>query len=167
VFLLLAENAGGLLETIRSRCETLALTPLTPAECQQWLEEHYPEENPQKLRQIAFDHQGILGQAVAQLKDGGQSDEAVRALSRQLALALEKGEELELFQTAMQLEKLSKEELGAVLDRTVTEVTHLLPKAQEKNRLLRAVELMGKLRGAVELNVNAGQIAGWLCAGSF
>ena len=37
--------------------------------------------------------------------------------------------------------------------------------AAMQNLLLKAVELLRKLRGAVELNANAGQVTGWLCAG--
>ena len=165
VFLLLAENSGGLLETIRSRCELLTMTPLTPDECEGWLREKYPQQSPQTLRQAAFDCQGILGYAVARLDGTGAFSAAVEELALQLALAMEKGDELELFQTAMSLEKLSREELAGVLERTVVEVVRILPKSNRKQRLLRGVELLRTLRGAAELNVGAGQLGGWLCAG--
>jgi len=165
VFLLLAENSGGLLETIRSRCETLTLTPLTPSECEGWLGVKYPQEDPQKLRQAALDCQGILGHAVERLEGTGAQSAAVEELAGQLARAIEKGEELELFQLTMSLEKLGKDELGGVFDRTIVAIARILPRSREKNRLLRGVELLRKLRGAVELNANAGQLAGWLCAG--
>ena len=165
VFLLLAENSGGLLETIRSRCESLTMVPLTPAECEQWLREKYPQEAPEKLRQAALDCQGILGHAVARLEGTEALSAAVEELAGQLALAIEKGEELELFQTTMSLEKLGKEELGAVFDQTIVAITRILPQSREKNRLLRGVELLRRLRSAVELNANAGQLSGWLCAG--
>ena len=37
----------------------------------------------------------------------------------------------------------------------------------DRRRLLRAAELVKTLRGAAMLNVNAGQLAGWLCAGMY
>lgn len=37
----------------------------------------------------------------------------------------------------------------------------------DRRRLLRAAELVKTLQGAAMLNVNGGQIAGWLCAGMF
>lgn len=167
VFLLLAENSGGLLSTIRSRCETLNLLPLTPAECEGWLRAHYPKEDPMRLRQVSLDCQGVLGRAVEELEGTGTANAAVREMAQTLARAMETGDELELFQTTMSLEKLGKEELGAVLDRTVVEIAAILPMSREKRRLLKAVELLRKLRGAVELNANAGQLSGWLCAGLF
>ncbi len=167
VFLLLAENGGGLLSTIRSRCETLNLLPLTPAECETWLGAHYPKEDSMRLRQVSLDCQGALGRAVEELEGTGTANAAVREMAQTLARAMEKGDELELFQTAMSLEKLGKEELGGVLDRTVVEIAAILPMSREKRRLLKAVELLRKLRGAVELNANAGQLSGWLCAGLF
>lgn len=167
VFLLLAENGAALLPTIRSRCESLALIPVTPAQGEEWLKRRYPNEDPARLRRAALDCQGLLGQAVAELEGSGGAQEAVREQARRLTAALEKGEELELFETAMALEKLGKEELGAVLDRTVVEIGLCLPVSQEKQRLLKAVDLLRTLRGAVELNANPGQLSGWLCAGMF
>jgi len=102
---------------------------------------------------------------VARLEGTGTLSAAVEELAGQLALAIEKGEELELFQTTMSLEKLGKDELGAVFDQTIVAITRILPQSREKNRLLRGVELLRRLRGAVELNANAGQLSGWLCAG--
>ena len=163
----LLENGGGLLSTIRSRCEMLNLLPLTPAECEQWLGKHYPKEEKARLHQAALECQGVLGRAVEELEGTGTANAAVRDMAQALARAMERGEELELFQTAMSLEKLGKEELGAVLDRTVVEIAALLPMSREKRRLLNGVELLRKLRGAVELNANAGQLSGWLCAGLF
>ncbi len=165
VFLLLAENSGGLLTTIRSRCELLTTLPLTPAECERWLMEKYPQQDPQKVRQAALDCQGILGHAVAQMDGTGAQSAAVEELAVRLAQEMDRGDELSLFQTTMSLEKLGKEELGAVLERTVVEIARILPQAQHKTRLIQGVELLRTLRGAAELNANAGQLSGWLCAG--
>ena len=167
VFLLLAENGGALLSTIRSRCESVNLIPVSPAECELWLKQRFPDRAPEEIRRAALDCQGILGRAVEELEGTAAASDALRELSARLARVLENGDELTLFETAMELEKLGREELGSVLDRTVVEVASILPKSGQKTRLLKAVELLRKLRGAVELNANAGQLAGWLCAGMF
>lgn len=166
-FLLLAENSGALLPTIRSRCESLSLIPVSPAQAEQWLRGKYPDRAPEQLHQAAMDCQGILGRGVEELDGSGAASAAVVELARQLARALEHGDELTLFQTAMPLEKLGREELAAVLDRTVAEIGAILPQSGQKRRLLHAVELLRTLRGGVELNANAGQLSGWLCAGAF
>ncbi len=164
-FLLLAENGGALLTTIRSRCESVNLIPLTPAESEEWLREKFPNASPEEIRRAALDCQGILGRGVEVLEGSGGASAAVQELAQNLARVLEHGDELTLFETTMALEKLGREELAAVLERTVIEIGVILPQSTQKHRLFQAVDLLRKLRGAVELNANAGQLAGWLCAG--
>ena len=166
-FLLLAENGGALLSTIRSRCESLTLIPVSPSECEEWLAKKFPDRTQEELHRAALDCQGLLGRAVEELEGTADASAAVHELSARLARVLENGDELTLFETTMALEKLGREELSSVLDRTVVEIAAILPQSQQKRRLLKAVELLRKLRGAAELNANAGQLAGWLCAGSF
>ena len=167
MFLLLAENAGGLLETIRSRCESIVLHPLTPSECLEWLSRCYPSKDLSVLQQASMECQGVLGRAVDMLEGTGTAAEQIREHSIRLAQVLECGDELTVFETAMSLEKLGREELTGVLERTVEEIAARLPHSECRGRLLRGVELLRRLRGAVELNANAGQVTGWLCAGLF
>ena len=128
-FLLLAENPGGLLQTVRSRCEELALTP------------------------------------AAEPADG---DTEGRAAACRLAGALEGAGELELLEAAMALDgKGRREELSALLDTLEEELAARAVRVGDRRRLLRAAELVRQLREAARLNVNGGQLSGWLCAGMF
>lgn len=130
-FLLVADNAGGLLQTVRSRCEELALRPA-----------------------------GESGQS-------GCSEER-RTLVKKLAGAIERAGELELFEAAMDLDqKLSREELSNLLDELEVELGARAVRPENRHRLMRGAELVNRLREAARLNVNAGQLAGWLCAGMF
>jgi len=130
-FLLIADNAGGLLQTVRSRCEELSLTP------------------PDQVEETC-------------------SNEERRALVEKLAGTLEKAGELELFETAMSLDsKRGREELSTLLDALEGELGSHAARGGDCRRLLRAVDLVNRLREAVRLNVNAGQLAGWLCAEMF
>ena len=167
MFLLLAENGGGLLDTIRSRCEVLGMVPVSPADCEEWLRVRYPGRDERELRQAALDCQGVLGRAVELLDGAGAEQVAIREHAAHLARVLENGDELTLFQTVMALEKLSREELSGVFDSAVVEISRILPKSHQKRRLLKAVEVLRKLTGAMELNANAGQVTGWLCAAMF
>ena len=167
MFLLLAENSGGLLDTIRSRCEVLGLTPVPPADCADWLRAHYPGRDERELRQAALDCQGVLGRAIELLDGTGAEQAAVQEHAARLAQVLEHGDELTLFQTVMVLEKLSREELSGIFDAAVVEISRILPRSNQKRRLLKAVEVLRKLSGAMELNANAGQVTGWLCAAMF
>lgn len=131
-FLLIAGNAGGLLQTVRSRCEELVLT--------------------------------TAGEPVR-----GEGDRERRALAEKLAAALENAGEPELLETAVAVldGKRSREELAALLDELVDRLAARAAAGGDRKRLLRAAELVKTLRGAAMLNVNGGQIAGWLCAGMF
>lgn len=165
-FLLLAENGGGLLQTVRSRCEELTLGPVPPAECLSWLKERFPEKGEQELRQAALECQGVLGRAVERLEQSGAGAERL-AKAEQLAQALESGSELQLLEASMVLDQNGREELTALLDALEENLGAKIAKGGDRRRLLRAVELVKQLRGAAQLNANPGQLAGWLCAGMF
>ena len=166
VFLLLAVNAGGLLQTIRSRCEQLVLSPLLPEECLDWLRKHFPGSPEQTLRQAAAECQGLPGRAVELLEQAGPGLERA-AQAGKLAQSLECGDELELFQAAMVLDKGGREDVTALLDALEAALGQRIVRGRDRPRLLRAIELVKQLRGAAQLNANPGQLAGWLCAGMF
>ena len=164
VFFLMAENAGGLLQTVRSRCEELTMAPVPLNQCSRWLEEKFPHKSQDALRAAALNCQGILGRAVEELEGAGESARIRRETADKLALVMEKGSELELFETAMILEKVSKEELPKLLDELENSLVSRMGNGGDRRRLFKGVELVRQLRGAVRLNVNQGQMAGWLCA---
>lgn len=167
VFLLLAGNSGGLLQTVRSRCEELVMSPVPLKVCEAWLKEHFPDRPGVELRRAALDCQGILGRAVDELRHG-EGGEGKKALAKKLAGALENAGELELLETAVALDaKRGREELSAILDALESELGSRVVRSGNRRRLLRAVELVRQLRGAAQLNVSGGQLSGWLCAGMF
>ena len=166
VFLLLAENGGGLLQTVRSRCEELTLTTLTPAQCEEWLRGRYPEKRGEELRAAALNCQGLLGRAVEEL-EGNSTSGTIMEQAARLAQVLETGSELEVFEATMPLEKLGREELNRLLDELTAQLTRRMGGQADRRRLFRAVEVVQQLRGATRFNVSSGQIAGWLCAGLF
>lgn len=164
-FLLIADSGGGLLQTVRSRCEQLELAPLTPAECLSQLKRLFPDRPEEGLRKAALDCQGILGRAIEDLKGGGDSQ--LEQSARMLADALESGGEWQLFQASMALEKAPKDGVAPLLERTRAEVAGRVAGGRDKKRLLKAADLLEQLRQAAALNANPGQLAGWLCAGMF
>lgn len=167
VFLLLVENPGGLLQTVCSRCETLALSPVTERECVTWLRTRFPDRPAQEIQQAAAQCQGILGRAVRILEDAA-SDQERQVLVNKLAAALEQGGELELLEAAMLLDgRGRREELSVLLDALERELGARAVRGGNRRRLLRAAELVRELKGAARLNVNGGQLSGWLCAGMF
>ena len=96
---------------------------------------------------------------------GGNQEQS--ALVGRMADALERAGELELLETSMEFAaKRSREEFIHLLDALEQELCTRAARGGG-GRLLRAAELVKKLRAAARLNVNASQLSGWLCAGMF
>lgn len=167
-FLLICENPGSVLQTIRSRCEQFPLSPVPLGECERFLQERYPEQSPQAIHTAALNCQGILGRAVEELEGGSAASQEKNAEAIRLAGVLCEGDELSVLEAVIPLEKLSKEEWTALLTRLEVALVERLGRgARDSRRTLRCVELCKQLRGAAGLNTNPGQLAGWLCAGIF
>ena len=58
-------------------------------------------------------------------------------------------------------------ELPQLLDQLYVQLGERLAQDGGQAWLLKAAQLVRTLRGAAELNVNPGQLSGWLCAGMF
>ena len=104
----------------------------------------------------------------ADRRPGPGGDEERSALVRRMADALERAVELELLETSMEFaSKRSREEFFSLLIDLEDELCARAARSGDRRRLLRAAELVRRLRSAVRLNVNANQLSGWLCAGMF
>jgi DNA polymerase-3 subunit delta' len=167
-FMLLSENSGAVLETIRSRCEQFPLAPVSLGESEAFLREHFPEKSPEEIRTAALNAQGILGRAVEELAGGSEETARLRRQVAELADILCNGDELAVLEGVNPLEKLSKDEWNALLSAMEVELVSRMGKgAGDRKRMLRCVELCRQLREATFFNTNPGQLAGWLCAGIF
>ena len=187
-FLLLAENAASLLPTVRSRCEVLTLTPVTPQEARAWVDARYPQCTPGQ-RQAAVEHcEGLLGRAAAELEGtAGEERREVQAAG-ELLHQLSTGGETALAEYCARLERdkwdrdgLDKllEEFGLLLRDALTAAYGACPetdpqrkalaeeaaKALKPRQLMTSVELTRRLRDALNFNLGAGHLAGWLAAG--
>lgn len=164
VFLLLAENEGALLPTVRSRCERLTLTPVSVAETEQWISARFPNESAQVCHQAALDCQGVLGCAVALLSEPQQERDD---LARQVVDRWVAGDETGLMALCVGMEKWERSRFATLLDsmsRYLAQEPAREPKT--RRRALKAAELVDTLRKALLLNANPGHLAGWLCAGA-
>ena len=137
-FLLLAENAGAILPTVRSRCETLTLAPVTEAEARTVLTAHFPAR-PAPVPAAA-------GQLVKLLRDGPE-----RA-------ALE---------FCVGLEKWERDDLCALLEEGVEVLRSGMGRYRDTRRALALAGRLEEIRRSLDFHVGAGHVAGWLCAGSF
>ena len=167
-FMLLSENSGAVLETIRSRCEQFPLAPVSLGESEAFLREHFPEKSPEEIRTSALNAQGILGRAVEELAGGSEETARLRRQVAELSDVLCNGDELAVLEGVNPLEKLSKDEWNALLSAMEVELVSRRGKGTgDRKRMLRCVELCRQLREATFFNTNPSQLAGWLCAGIF
>ena len=165
-FLLLSDNAGAMLPTVRSRCELLTLSPVTPAETEAWLLRRFPDLPREQILDAARRCEGVRGRAVAWLEGGGQEAEEVRSAGAELARLLLSGPEGALLEYCVGLEKWERDALGELLDETVQQLRVGLSSGWDPRRVMALVDHLRKLRAALPYNVGAGHLAGWLCAGA-
>lgn len=165
-FLLLSDNSGAMLPTVRSRCELLTLSPVTPAEAEAWLLRRFPDLPREQILDAAQRCEGVLGRAVAWLEGGGQEAEEVRSAGAELARLLLSGPEGALLEYCVGLEKWERDALGELLDETVQQLRVGLSSGWDPRRVMALVDHLRKLRAALPYNVGAGHLAGWLCAGA-
>ena len=167
-FLLLAEAAGELLPTVRSRCEVLSLAPVDRREGEAWLRERFPGAPAQALSAAALRCGGILGRAVDELSGGGEEEAELSALAARLADTVEAGDELGRLELAMPLEKWDRERLARLLDALRAEALRRLERPGQsesaRRRWMAAAEGLEPLREACGFNGAPGHLTGWLCA---
>lgn len=166
-FLLLTDNAGNMLATVRSRCELLTLSPVTPSETEHYLLERYPQLPREQVLNAANRCEGVLGRAVAWLEGGGEETERVRESAVRLASLLTEGKEFEVLEYCVTLEKWDRDTLASLLDETVQQLRDGILREGEVRRRLSLIEQLRELKEALQFNVGAGHVAGWLCAVSF
>lgn len=165
-FLLLTDNAGAMLQTVRSRCEVLTLSPVTPREAEETLLSRYPGLPRDKVLDAARRCEGVLGRAVAWLEGGGEEAEQVQAAAGTLVRLLKGGSELALLEYCVGLEKWDRDALAGLFDECVQQLRDGLVAGEEPKQSLRLIGHLRRLKDALNYNAGAGHIAGWLCAGA-
>lgn len=187
-FFLLAENAAALLPTVRSRCEVLTLTPVTPKEAQTWVDAHYPQCTPQQRRAAVEHCEGLLGRAAAELEGTAEDERREIKAAGELMRRLCDGGEIALAEFCAGLERdkwdrdgLDKllEEFSLLVRDALTASCGVCSEVDSQRRalaeqaaaalttrqLMAAMELTRQLRDALNYNLGAGHLAGWLTAG--
>lgn len=179
-FLLLAENPGSLLITIRSRCEGLSLSPVAQAEAEAVLRARFPQKSPEEISSAAQRCGGLIGKAVEELEGAGDGE--ARAAALELLGLIAKRDELALCAWCVGREKLERNtlirlfelEAGLLCDALKLQSGSgsgeedepvRLAAALPRRTLLRCIDLLEELRSAADFNVGGGHLCGALCAG--
>lgn len=181
-FLLLCENPGGVLETIRSRCEGVSLSPVSRAEAEAYLLARFPDKPAGEVKQAAAACGGLLGQAVDEL-EGTVDDGPVTEAAERLVNLIGRKDELALAQWAVSLEKWDQDALARLMERAVFLLRDALvlqaggeagsgpsQAAQAaaglpRRVLLGCVTVLERLRADTRFNIGAGHLCGALAAG--
>ena len=159
---------------MRSRCQLLRLSPLSPAQALPALQERFPGRDEATLLSALRQGGGYLGPAAALLED-----EALTQETAALVKALTARDSLALTTVLAGLERRSREELTALLlewkslfTRALTSRTGLLA-SKEAAALAAALSASALYRGAKAVdrgleaaasNVGAGHLCGYLAA---
>ncbi len=181
-FLLLTENAGAILQTIRSRCVEEKLAPLTLDEVTAALHARFPDKDHAAIAQAAGRCDGLLGPAIAELSGDDAGDLAWRR-SVELGKILAARRELPLLQFAISLEKADRGELTALYDEMQRllhdalcppalaaalpewrEAAAALAAAVSRGSLVKLTEVFAQARAACDFNIGSGHSAGWTAA---
>ena len=167
VFLLLTQSEEQVLETVRSRCETLRLSPVSYRETVSWLEKRFPGEKPEILSRAAERCGGILGRAAAQVETERQEEAPGFAQADRFFHALVQGDQMDLLEASVELEGLSREGWSTFLQALEEHLQTRLPQAaaggkRELARLLSCFELLRTMQTQVDANVGAGHCGGLL-----
>ena len=185
-FLLLTDNAAALLQTVRSRCEVVTLSPVTEGEAEDWLSRRYPDRAREDIAGAARRCEGLLGRAVAELEGDSGGEDRARTAAPELIARLSAGDELALMEFCIPLEKWDRDSLAGLFSEGVLLLRHALvlraggdcgeadpdrraaaekaARALSPRALLAAAGVLEQLRAACAFNVGAGHLSGWLCA---
>ena len=185
-FLLLTDNAAALLPTVRSRCEVLALSPVTVQEAESFLAARYPDRTPAEIAHAAARCEGILGRAVDQLEGKAGDGKALEGAATLLKRLCDRDELAILdFCAGLERDKWDRDAIGALLDEFLLltrdclvcaagalhesdprrrEAAERAARALSPRQLTQAVGVLERLRAACGSNVGAGHLAGWLGA---
>ena len=158
IFILLCENREAMLQTVRSRCKTFRLTPLSQEEIRRALTARVPDPAV-SLDTAAAQAGGCLGRAL-EIAQGQESPGA--AAARSFVSALGKPE-LTVFRACQEAGRLSREDYGTFCD----ESCRLLAEAaarQGESRFIDTFEYLETQRAMLLQNPSVTALAGALVA---
>ncbi len=158
VFVLLCENREAMLQTVRSRCKTFRLTPLTEQQVLSALGTRCPAP-ADRLQRAAQQCGGLLGRALDILSG---NEKPCQAAARTFCHALN-GDELAVWLACQEVGKLSREEYGEFCDESCRLLTQAVSRTGSR-RLLDIFEYLEKQRAMLVQNPSVTALSGALAA---
>lgn len=178
-FILLTENSSGYLETVRSRCTSFRLSPVTEGEAMLWLTRHYPDISRDRLYEAAQSCGGLLGQAVEALEQRKTAEDAAPYVEGWVKALLERREwALMECAAAVQTKKPSRDTIQRVYEGLghcfrdallcsaglppQTPTAERLAAVYTTQELLKLYALTEEARDMGKFNVSPAHSSGWL-----
>ena len=158
VFVLLCENREAMLQTVRSRCKTFRLTPLSQPELLQALSAR-SDAPAEELRAAAAQADGLLGRALDILAG---REKAGFSAARNFVRTLE-GDELQVFLACQELTKLTREDYADFCDESCRLLTRSVTRSGSR-RSLDIFEYLEKQRAMLVQNPSLTALSGALAA---
>ena len=146
-FLLLTDGAERLLPTIRSRCVTLRLSPLTEAEGLKALAERCPSKSPEARAAAWARSEGWLGQALRLLEEG----ESLAPETQTFAACFARRDKLGLTELLAPLERQKREPLIPLFQQWIALLSQALAVRTGQPGRWEAAERVGRSRTSGEV----------------
>lgn len=172
-FLILTENAGRMLATVRSRATVLTLSPLSEPELTRELRRRFPDRSGEDLAAAARASGGWLGQAAEALESGEGGEQTAR-----FAAAFAARDALALLELTCSMERLRRNQLQPILLEWVellagaleagagapapSDAARAIARGRTGQDILRAVAALRKAIDYTSLNVGTAHICGAL-----
>ena len=158
VFVLLCENREAMLQTVRSRCKTFRLAPLSERDMLAALQTR-SDAPIQEIQQAAAHSGGLLGRALDMLSG---REKAGQAAARAFCHALS-GDELTVWLACQDLTKLTREDYADFCDESCRLLTQTVRRTGDR-RCLDIFEYLEKQRSMLIQNPSLTALAGALAA---
>lgn len=172
VFLILTANEGALLDTVRSRCVSLHLAPLSYEEAAAALRARFPQADESTLRAAHSRSGGFFGQMVTMLEGSVWDENTLR-----FAEYYQKNDRLALLELMIELEKQKRPALQALMwqwhallaqaleakfGAPADERAQAIAASHTSMQLSRSIQYVKKAAETLALNAAVGTVLGWL-----
>ena len=158
-FMLLTDNPGALLQTVRSRAVELTMNRLTGQQVLTWLVEKFPDRQ-EEARLAAASCGGLIGKALELMENSGENTAAADK-ARETVKHIKKRDKLAVAAVFTSFERASKGDFEALLTALLEQFA---AEAPGDSRFIQLASVVGRAIEYFRANVSTAHICGYLSA---
>ncbi|MBE6991986.1 MAG: hypothetical protein E7430_05360 [Ruminococcaceae bacterium] len=158
-FMLLTDNPGALLQTVRSRAVELSMNRLTGQQVLNYLLKLFPEKREQAQR-AADSCGGLIGKALELMEDSGENT-AAEDKAREIIKHIKNRDRLAVAAMFTSFERASRGDFEALLTALLEQFAAQAPK---DSRFIQQADTIGRAIEYFRANVSTAHICGYLSA---